>query len=84
MLNKITKPFKKRFNKVCEYFSPVKNAVTKLLDKSSGLFEKFKSLKESLNGLSDFQKLLLLTIAVVLPAGIFVAAALAKFFSRKK
>ena len=45
---------------------------------------KFKDFKKSLKGLSDFQKLLLLTIAVVLPAGMFISVALLGFFNRKK
>ena len=49
-----------------------------------GLKAKLKDFKNSLKGLSDFQKLLLLTIAVALPAGIFIAVALASFFRRRK
>ena len=45
---------------------------------------KFKDFKKSLKGLSDFQKLILLTIAVVLPAGILIAIVLAKFLKRRK
>jgi len=45
-----------------------------------GLKAKFKEFKASLKGLSDFQKLILLTIAVVLPAGIFIAVVLAGIF----
>ena len=49
-----------------------------------GFVAKFKDFKESLKGLNDFQKLLLLTIAVVLPAGMFISVALLGFFTRKK
>ena len=51
---------------------------------SKGFVAKFKDFKKSLKGLSDFQKLLLLTIAVVLPAGMFISVALLGFFNRKK
>ena len=49
-----------------------------------GLLAKLRDFKNSLKGLSDLQKLILLTIAVVLPAGIIVAVALAGFLRRKK
>ena len=49
-----------------------------------GFIAKFKDFKKSLKGLTDFQKLLLLTIAVVLPAGMFISVALLGFFTRKK
>lgn len=49
-----------------------------------GLRARLKNFKQSLKGLSDVQKLLLLTIAVVLPAGILIAVALASFFKRRK
>lgn len=52
--------------------------------KKSGLLVKLKSFKKSLKGLSDLQKLILLTIAVVLPAGILISVALAGFLRRKK
>jgi hypothetical protein len=49
-----------------------------------GLKAKLKEFKASLKGLTDFQKLILLTIAVVLPAGIFIAVVLAGLLRRKK
>lgn len=49
-----------------------------------GLKAKLKNFKQSLKGLSDFQKLILLTIAVVLPAGIIISIVLAGFIRRKK
>ena len=49
-----------------------------------GLRARLKNFKKSLKGLSDVQKLLLLTIAVVLPAGILIAVALASFIKRRK
>ena len=52
--------------------------------KKPGLLAKLKDFKKSIKGLSDFQKLILLTIAVVLPAGILIAFTLAKFLRRKK
>ena len=52
--------------------------------KKPGLLAKLKDFKKSIKGLSDFQKLILLTIAVVLPAGILIAIVLAKFLKRRK
>ena len=52
--------------------------------KKPGLLAKLKDFKKSIKGLSDFQKLILLTIAVVLPAGILIAVALAGLLRRKK
>ena len=49
-----------------------------------GFIAKFKDFKKSLKGLTDFQKLLLLTIAVVLPAGMFISVAIIGFLNRKK
>ena len=49
-----------------------------------GLKARLKEFKASLKGLSDFQKLILLTIAVVLPAGIFIAVVLAGIFHRQR
>ena len=49
-----------------------------------GFVAKIKDFKKSIKGLSDFQKLILLTIAVVLPAGILIAVALASLLKRKK
>ena len=49
-----------------------------------GLIAKLKNFKQSLKGLSDLQKLILLTIAVVLPAGIVLALALASFLKKRK
>ena len=49
-----------------------------------GLRARLKNFKQSLKGLSDVQKLILLTIAVVLPAGIVLALALASFLKKRK
>ena len=49
-----------------------------------GLKARLKEFKASLKGLSDFQKLILLTTAVVLPAGIFIAVVLAGIFHRHR
>ena len=48
------------------------------------LKNKLKNFKQSLKGLSDAQKLILLTIAVVLPAGILIAVGLANFIKKRK
>ena len=118
MLEPLTRPFKKRYDKYCGklkgFIGPVKESVSKLkamipsgkafagsedlADEHAvdgegaavakrglkGFVAKLKDFKQSLKGLSDFQKLILLTIAVVLPAGIIIAVALAKFLRRKK
>ena len=52
--------------------------------KKPGLIAKFKDFKKSMKGLSDFQKLILLTIAIVLPAGILIAVVLASFIKKRK
>ncbi len=52
--------------------------------KKPGLLAKLKNFKQSLKGLSDAQKLILLTIAVVLPAGILIAVGLANFIKKRK
>ena len=49
-----------------------------------GIRAKLKNFKQSLKGLSDVQKLILLTIAVVLPAGILIAVGLASFIKKRK
>ena len=52
--------------------------------KTSGLFAKLKEFKKSIKGLSDFQKLILLMVAVVLPAGILIAVVIAGVLKRRK
>ena len=49
-----------------------------------GLLAKLKDFKKSIKNLSDVQKLILLTIAVVLPAGILIAVALASMLKNHK
>ena len=49
-----------------------------------GIRAKLKNFKQSLKGLSDLQKLILLTIAVVLPAGILIAVGIASFLKKRK
>lgn len=49
-----------------------------------GLLVKLKDFKKSIKGLSDFQKLILLTVAVVLPAGILIAVVIAGVLKRRK
>ena len=112
MLEPLTRPFKKRYDKyrgkLEGFVGPVKESVSKLMamipkgeafagsedlgeesgeavtGKKPGLLAKLKDFKKSLKDLSDFQKLILLTIAVVLPAGILIAVALASLLKRKK
>ena len=49
------------------------------------LLGRLSNFKKSLKEMGDFQKLILLTIAVVVPAGILIATILVKFLkSRKK
>ena len=115
MLEQLTRPFKKRYDKyrgkLEGFVGPVKESASKLLamipkgeafagsedlgeehgasageaaGKKPGLLAKLKDFKKSIKGLSDFQKLILLTIAVVLPAGILIAVALAGLLRRKK
>lgn len=50
----------------------------------TGIKAKLKNFKKSLKELSDFQKLLLLTIAVVLPAGILISVTIAGLLKRRK
>ncbi len=50
----------------------------------NGLVARLKRFKKSLKEMSDFQKLMLLTIAVVLPAGILIATILVKILKSGK
>ena len=50
----------------------------------TGIKAKLKNFKKSLKELSDFQKLLLLTIAVVLPAGLLISVTIAGLLKHKK
>ena len=112
MLEPLTHPFKKRYDKYRDkldgFVGPVKESVSKLMamvpkgeafagsedmaderegdaaGKKPGLLARLKDFKKSIKELSDFQKLILLTIAVVLPAGILIAVALAGLLRRKK
>lgn len=49
-----------------------------------GLRARIKKFKEMFNGLSDLQKLVLLTIAVCLPAGILISSMLVKMLKKEK
>jgi len=49
-----------------------------------GLIARLKSFKKSLKEMSDVQKLILLTIAVALPAGILLATILVKFLKSRR
>lgn len=49
-----------------------------------GLLNRLKSFKKSLREMSDFQKLILLTIAVCLPAGILISTVLVGFIKKRK
>ena len=118
MLEPLTRPFKKRYDKyrgkLDGFVVPVKESVSKLMamipkgeafagsedlaDERAvdgegatvakrglkGFVAKLKDFKKSIKELSDFQKLILLTIAVVLPAGIIISIALASLLKRKK
>lgn len=112
MLEPLTRPFKKRYEKyrvkVDGFVGPVKDSVSKLMamipkgaafagsedlgeseteDGSvvkTGLRSKLRDFKKSLKGLSDFQKLILLTVAVVLPAGILIAVVIAGILKKRK
>ncbi len=50
----------------------------------AGLMSRLKSFKEALKGMSDFQKLILLSIAVFLPAGILISTVLVGFIKKHK
>lgn len=50
----------------------------------AGLSNRLKSFKASLKGMSDFQKLILLTIAVCLPAGILLSTILVGFLKNRQ
>lgn len=49
-----------------------------------GLMARLKSFKNSLKEMSDFQKLILLTIALVLPAGILISTILVGIIKKSK
>lgn len=52
--------------------------------KKLGLMARLKKFKQSLNEMSDFQKLILLAVAVCLPAGILIATLLVNFIKKRK
>lgn len=105
LIEKLKRPFSKRFGKVADkirnFARPVKSAVQTLQGKlpsakdfagsedlgedpkKVGLGARLKIFKEKFNGLSDLQKLVLLTIAVVLPAGILISTMLVKALKRR-
>lgn len=49
-----------------------------------GLLARLKNFKDALKGMSDFQKLILLTIAICLPAGILISTILVSFIKKHK
>lgn len=49
-----------------------------------GLVTRLKNFKESLKGMSDLQKIILLTIAVCVPAGILISTILVGFIKKRK
>ncbi len=53
------------------------------MPKKPGLGARLKAFKKKFNDLGDFQKLILLTIAVVLPAGILISTMLVKMLKKK-
>ena len=50
----------------------------------AGLMSRLKSFKKSLKEMSDLQKIILLTIAVCLPAGILISTILVGFIKKRK
>jgi len=109
MFNRITRPFKKRYEKyagkVNGFVVPVKDAVSNLLGHiprskafagsedlvddsheapANGLIARLKNFKKSLKEMSDFQKLILLTIAICLPAGILISTILVGFIKSRR
>lgn len=50
----------------------------------AGLMSRLKSFKKSLKEMSDLQKIILLTIAVCLPAGILISSLLVGFIKKRK
>ena len=60
-----------------------KNTEGQASSRKLGLLERLKSFKKSLNEMSDFQKIILLAIAVCLPAGILIATILVKFLKSR-
>ncbi len=50
----------------------------------AGLLTRLKNFKKSLKEMSDFQKLILLTVAVVLPAGILISTLLVGFIKKRR
>lgn len=53
-------------------------------EKKPGLIARLKNFKKSLNEMSDFQKMILLVIAICLPAGILIATLLVKYLKGRK
>lgn len=49
-----------------------------------GLLARLKGFKNSLKEMGDFQKLILLTVAVVLPAGILISTLLVSFIKKRR
>lgn len=52
--------------------------------KKTGILDRVKNFKKSLKEMSDFQKLILLTIAVCLPAGILISTILVGVIKKRK
>ena len=98
MLEPLTRPFKRHYDKYrgklamfprMEAFAGSEDLAgegNEAEDSSTktGIKAKLKNFKKSLKELSDFQKLLLLTIAVVLPAGILISVTIAGLLKRRK
>lgn len=85
--------------KVNGFVLPIRNSVKNLLGhvsatsetdesedapKKTGLLGRLQNLKRSLKEMSDMQKLILLTIAVCLPAGILISTVLVGFIRKRK
>lgn len=49
-----------------------------------GIIARLKNFKKSLKEMSDFQKLILLTVAVIVPAGILISTLLVGFIKKRR
>ena len=70
----------------CSKVKEILNMEITLFDSKTqlGLKDRLVEFKKSLVGLTDFQKFLLITIAMVVPAGMFISAALVGVLTKKR
>ena len=70
----------------CSKVKEVMNMEIALFDSKTqlGVKERWLEFKKSLVGLTDFQKFLLITIAMVVPAGMFISAMLVGVLTKKR